>query len=141
MVSDTSGVRYIIWEKGIGASGAPTSTAAISANRIEILRLLLTLLSSTIYHPAGESLKRVNKWATAVSTGLEKKAVLTLMCSLLNKSMNYDPIGWGLIPYNHVCFLHFYLVIARYSTKKTGYFFRFTRAPHGTLSRNARLHS
>ncbi|KAI9325311.1 high-temperature-induced dauer-formation protein-domain-containing protein [Zopfochytrium polystomum] len=103
-VSKDPGVRYVIWDKGVGASAAPSAPAAIIANRIEVLRLFLALLSSGMYHPAATSMKVVNKWAVTVGTGLEKKAVLTLLCSLLNVPCNYDPVGWGLIPYNHVFF-------------------------------------
>jgi hypothetical protein len=102
VVSDNPGVRYIVWDRGVGASVAPPYSAVIVSHRIEILRLLLVFLSGVIYVPTAEALRRVNKWAVVVVSGLERKAVVTLLCSLLNVSLNYDPVGWGLIPYNHV---------------------------------------
>ncbi|KAJ1548807.1 hypothetical protein HK405_014744, partial [Cladochytrium tenue] len=102
--AEQPGVRYVIWEKGVGAANAPPAGAAVVANRIEILRLFLVLLSSVVYVPTGEVLKRVDKWAALATKGLEKKAVLAVLCSLMNVSLNYDPVGWGLIPYNHMLF-------------------------------------
>ncbi|KAJ3189593.1 hypothetical protein HK101_008859 [Irineochytrium annulatum] len=104
VVSDTYGTRYVIWEKGVGSSNAPPSSGVLNANRIELLRLLLVILSPTMYAPTSEVLQRENKWAVVIATGLEKKATLTLLCSLLNTGLSYDPVGWGLIPYNHVIF-------------------------------------
>ncbi|KAJ3321581.1 hypothetical protein HDU76_014068, partial [Blyttiomyces sp. JEL0837] len=104
MVSEYPGVLYIILEKGIGASAAPTTSSVITSSRIEVLRLLLTVISGTMYKPGSEVLRWVNRWTVVMATGLEKKAVLTLLCSLLNSALNYDPVGWGLIPYNHVLF-------------------------------------
>jgi hypothetical protein len=104
MVSDSESIKYVIWEKGVGASAAPPQSGPLITNRIEILRLLLTLISSTMYTPSNEVLKKTNKWAVVLASELEKKAVLTLLCSLMNTAMNYDPVGWGLIPYNHVIF-------------------------------------
>ncbi|KAJ3216571.1 hypothetical protein HDU67_009265 [Dinochytrium kinnereticum] len=102
VVSENPGIRFVIWEKGVGTSNAPPTSAALASNRIEILRFLLTMLSSTMYSTTAEVLKKTNKWAIVIATGLDKKTVLTLLCSLLNTSLSYDPIGWGLIPYNHV---------------------------------------
>ncbi|KAJ3412358.1 hypothetical protein HDV05_000832 [Chytridiales sp. JEL 0842] len=104
MVSETESVKYIIWEKGVGASAAPPQVGALIQNRVEILRLLVTLISRTMYTPSSDVLKTVNKWGVVLASALEKKAVLTLLCSMLNTTMNYDPVGWGLIPYNHVIF-------------------------------------
>ncbi|KAJ3119325.1 hypothetical protein HK098_005592 [Nowakowskiella sp. JEL0407] len=102
--SDTEGVHYIIWYKGVGASNAPSSSKDIDAIRSEVLRLLLTMMSRCIYVPPPSVLRYNNKWMNVLTTSLEKKAVLTLLCSLMNLTLSYDPVGWGLLPYNHVLF-------------------------------------
>ncbi|KAJ3063831.1 hypothetical protein HK102_008374, partial [Quaeritorhiza haematococci] len=104
VVSETPGIHYVIWYQGIGASVAPPSSKELAQARTETLRLLLTLLSRTMYCPPASVLRSQNKYAHVIATGLEKKAVLSLLCSLLNTVVNYDPVGWALIPYNHVIF-------------------------------------
>ncbi|KAJ3109621.1 hypothetical protein HDU97_003095 [Phlyctochytrium planicorne] len=104
VVSENHGTRFVIWEKGVGTSNAPPNSAILTSNRVELLRLLMTMLSGTMYMGTSEILKKPNKWAIVLATGLDKKSVLTLLCSLINTSLSYDPIGWGLIPYNHVIF-------------------------------------
>ncbi|KAJ3039459.1 hypothetical protein HK097_002827, partial [Rhizophlyctis rosea] len=99
-----AGPQYAIWQQGVGASTNPPSTAQHISNRTEILRLLLTLLSRTIYYPPAELLKSENKWGLEIVTKLDKKPLLSLLCSLLNTAMHYDPVGWKLLPYNHLLF-------------------------------------
>ncbi|KAI8810496.1 high-temperature-induced dauer-formation protein-domain-containing protein [Cladochytrium replicatum] len=107
---ETVGVHYTIWSPGVGASSAPTATREHHTNRTETLRLLLTLLSRSIYvKPAAIVSKFQHRWASAVihggsTTGIEKRGVLTLLCSLLNTVCAYDPVGWGIVPYNHMLF-------------------------------------
>ncbi|KAI8817091.1 high-temperature-induced dauer-formation protein-domain-containing protein [Fimicolochytrium jonesii] len=98
------GVQYIIWEQGVGASVSPATTRTEITHRTETLRLLLTLLSRTIYIPTAKLTTTQSRWSNAIVTGLEKKATLSLLCSLLNTSVNYDPVGWGMLPYNHLIF-------------------------------------
>ncbi|KAI8833717.1 high-temperature-induced dauer-formation protein-domain-containing protein [Chytridium lagenaria] len=97
------GVMQLLFFRGGNFKCTPTSATLVN-NRIEVLRLLLTILSYTMYISTGEVLKKTNKWAIVVATGLDKKTILTLLCSLLNTAMSYDPVGWGLIPYNHMLF-------------------------------------
>jgi len=40
-----------IWEAGVGFTHSPSSTAAYDRNRCEILKLLLTCFSETMYMP------------------------------------------------------------------------------------------
>ncbi|KAJ3278639.1 cell wall biogenesis protein [Borealophlyctis nickersoniae] len=100
----STGVQYIIWHHGVGASTSPPATREHINNRTETLRLLLTLLSRSMYCTPNDVLKFENGWALALVTQLEKKAVLSLLCSLLNTAAHYDPVGWGLLPYNHLIF-------------------------------------
>ncbi|TPX57219.1 hypothetical protein PhCBS80983_g03995 [Powellomyces hirtus] len=98
------GVQYIIWHQGVGASASPPTTKTEIIHRTETLRLLLTLLSRTVYIPTAKVLKTPNKWGDAIACGLDKKATLSLLCSTINTVVNYDPVGWALLPYNHLLF-------------------------------------
>ncbi|KAJ3268938.1 hypothetical protein HDV01_002077 [Terramyces sp. JEL0728] len=98
---NTPHVQYIIWQKGIGASTAPPAIKEEIVNRIEVMRLLLTLLSRTMYSTAGELANIENLWAREFCIRLERKAALAMLCSFTNTITNYDPIGWATLPYNH----------------------------------------
>ncbi|KAJ3167425.1 hypothetical protein HDU88_002347 [Geranomyces variabilis] len=98
------GVQYIIWQQGVGASASPPTTRSETIHRTEVLRLLLTLLSRTVYIPTAKVIRAQNKWGDAMACGLDKKATLSVLCSTLNTVCNYDPVGWALLPYNHLLF-------------------------------------
>lgn len=70
--------------------------------RIEVMRLLITLFSKTIYTPANHPI--TNPWAVEITIKLEKKAVLGMLCSFINTIAIYDPVGWAKLPYNHLLF-------------------------------------
>ncbi|XP_049873656.1 protein HID1 [Pectinophora gossypiella] len=93
-----------IWAGGVGFARAPPRLAAHEAARGELLRLLLTACSETIYtppHHAGRGYHH-NKWI-AYLTSPENRHALPLFTSLLNTVCSYDPVGLGL-PYNHLLF-------------------------------------
>lgn len=52
--SDRSGskVTYAIWQSGVGCNTPMASSKELESNRTEILRLLLTLASKSLYMPA-----------------------------------------------------------------------------------------
>ncbi|KAL4719759.1 hypothetical protein ACJJTC_005200, partial [Scirpophaga incertulas] len=75
---------------------------AHEAARAELLRLLLTCCSETIYKPAACAATHHNKWI-AYLTSSENRHALPLFTSLLNTVCSYDPVGLGL-PYNHLLF-------------------------------------
>jgi hypothetical protein len=100
--SNTPNVQFIIWNKGIGATSSPPATKEEILHRMEVLRLLLTLLSKAMYIPAGSNHK--NPWAIELTVKCEKKAVLGMLCSFLNTIATYDPVGWATLPYNHLLF-------------------------------------
>ncbi|KAJ1550708.1 hypothetical protein HK096_005475, partial [Nowakowskiella sp. JEL0078] len=104
IATESEGVHYVIWHKGVGATNAPAATREVDAVRTETLRLLLTLMSRTIYVAPTAVVRYSNRWIEVLATSLEKKAVLSLLCSLMNTALHYDPVGWGLVPYNHVLF-------------------------------------
>ncbi|XP_013186942.2 protein HID1 [Amyelois transitella] len=92
-----------IWAGGVGFARSPPRNAQHEAARTELLRLLLTCFSETIYlpqHTANSSYH--NKWI-AYLTSPENRHALPLFTSLLNTVCSYDPVGLGL-PYNHLLF-------------------------------------
>jgi hypothetical protein len=100
--SSTPNVQYIIWNKGIGATSAPPSTKEEIIHRIEVLRLLMTVLSKAMYIPSSSTTK--NLWTMEITVRSERKAVLGMLCSFLNTIAAYDPVGWASLPYNHLVF-------------------------------------
>lgn len=49
-------IRLTIWQSGVGCNTAMTSTKDHENNRLEVLRLLLTLASKSMYTPPSEFL-------------------------------------------------------------------------------------
>ncbi|KZS98946.1 hypothetical protein SISNIDRAFT_499612 [Sistotremastrum niveocremeum HHB9708] len=94
-------INYVIWEHGVGSTTDPGTSQAIDINRAEVLRLLLVLLSRSIYLPP-TSLLSVGAPCTAyLVQKTPRRHVLTLLCSLLNTAMNSAKPGFA-IPYNHL---------------------------------------
>ncbi|KAJ0176400.1 hypothetical protein K1T71_007579 [Dendrolimus kikuchii] len=91
-----------IWAGGVGFARSPPRNAAHEAARTELLRLLLTCFSETIYKPAQQAATHHNKWI-AYLTSPDNRHALPLFTSLLNTVCSYDPVGLGL-PYNHLLF-------------------------------------
>ncbi|XP_045448270.1 protein HID1 [Melitaea cinxia] len=91
-----------IWAGGVGFARSPARSAQHEAARAELLRLLLTCCSETIYKPASLAATHHNKWI-AYLTSSENRHALPLFTSLLNTVCSYDPVGLGL-PYNHLLF-------------------------------------
>ncbi|XP_047991066.1 protein HID1 isoform X1 [Leguminivora glycinivorella] len=89
-----------IWAGGVGFARAPPRCAAHEAARTELLRLLLTAFSETVYKPPHQT--HHNKWI-AYLTSPDNRHALPLFTSLLNTVCSYDPVGLGL-PYNHLLF-------------------------------------
>ena len=102
-------------DKGIGSTTSIGSTSQLDANKTEVLRFLLILLSKTIYHAPNSLLTRPNKWAAHIvqSDKTPRRLVLSILCSLLNTAVNQETGGisagvanWGSVvekvPYNHL---------------------------------------
>ncbi|KAG0232792.1 hypothetical protein BGW41_001726 [Actinomortierella wolfii] len=96
-------VSYVIWETGIGSSSPIGTSKEFEDNRIEVLRLLLVLFSRSMYITPALIPITENRWIETVVTSTNRKATITVLCSLINSAMKYNPSGWGL-PYNHVMF-------------------------------------
>ena len=102
----------------------------MESNRIEILRLLLTLSSKSLYMPAHILPTKGVKAVTYITTCPDKQLVLSLLCSQLNTALNYNPAGWR-VPYDHVVYkdpkqtlvsycLQFLLVLLLYPIPEDG---------------------
>ncbi|ORZ11143.1 high-temperature-induced dauer-formation protein-domain-containing protein [Absidia repens] len=92
-------VNYVIWETGIGCSTPIGSLRDNESHRVEVLRLLLVLLSQSMYVPATQYLRKGGlggRWLHSLVSGTrEKRIILALLCSLINTASNYNPSAWG----------------------------------------------
>ncbi|KAJ1654253.1 hypothetical protein IWQ61_005782 [Dispira simplex] len=91
-------VNYCIWESGIGQTQLISTNKEHVFHRLEVMRLLLCLLSSSMYTKADSILTTRNQAVDTLAYHSDKKVVLTLLCSLINTAMKYKASGWG-IPY------------------------------------------
>ena len=91
-----------IWEAGVGFPRSPPSYGHIDLNRTELLKLLLTCFSETIYTTPVEGKDNTNRWISWFCSA-ENRHALPLFTSLLNTLCAYDPVGLG-VPYNHILF-------------------------------------
>ncbi|PSS23237.1 hypothetical protein M430DRAFT_40430 [Amorphotheca resinae ATCC 22711] len=94
-----SKVSYAIWQSGVGCNTSVGTSKEFENNRIEILRLLLALTSQSMYmSPTLLPVKGV-KAITYIVTCPDKQVVLSVLCSLLNTTLKYNPASWK-VPYN-----------------------------------------
>ncbi|KAF6197890.1 hypothetical protein GE061_007632 [Apolygus lucorum] len=91
-----------IWEAGVGFAQSPPHYSQYDSSRTELLKLLLTCFSETMYHPPTDLSTAPNKWVQYF-TSSENRHALPIFTSLLNTVCAYDPVGLGL-PYNHLLF-------------------------------------
>ncbi|KAF2191963.1 hypothetical protein K469DRAFT_655176 [Zopfia rhizophila CBS 207.26] len=96
-------VTYAIWQSGVGCNTPVASTKELESNRTEILRLLLTLASKSMYMSANVLPVKGVKAITYMATCSDKQVVLSVLCSLLNTTLKYNPASWR-VPYDHVVF-------------------------------------
>ncbi|CAG8920306.1 unnamed protein product [Penicillium salamii] len=94
-------VSYSIWQSGVGCNTAMGSSKAYESNRCEILRLMLTLTGKAMYLPSNTLPVQGVQAITYITTCQDKQVVLTVLCSLLNTAMKYNPASWR-VPYDHV---------------------------------------
>lgn len=96
-------VTYAIWQKGVGCTTTTFTSKEMENNRTELLRLLLTLTSKSLYMlPHILPVKGV-KSITYLTTCPDKQLVLSLLCSQLNTAMNYNSTTWR-VPYDHIVY-------------------------------------
>ncbi|KMQ91436.1 transmembrane protein [Lasius niger] len=91
-----------IWEAGVGFAYSPPRYPILDSNRTELLKLLLTCFSETMYNPPMDLSITPNKWIQHL-TSSENRHALPMFTSLLNTVCAYDPVGYG-VPYNHLLF-------------------------------------
>lgn len=85
----------------MGFAQSLPKTSLMEQRRTELLRLLLTCLSETMYRPPNISENVPNKWIQFF-TSADNRHALPLFTSLLNTVCSYDPVGT--VPYNHLLF-------------------------------------
>jgi hypothetical protein len=90
-----------IWENGVGFTNPTTSTSVYDRNRTELLRLLLTCFSTSMYMSPNEAGHTPNRWIQFF-TSVDNRHALPLFTSLLNTVFSYDPVGY--LPFNHLLF-------------------------------------
>jgi hypothetical protein len=77
-------VTYAIWQSGVGCNTSVGTTKEFESNRTEILRLLLTLTSQSMYMSANLLPVQGVKAISYIVTCPDKQVVLSTLCSLLN---------------------------------------------------------
>ena len=90
-----------IWEAGVGCSVPSPSSAVYDHNRTELLRLLLTCFSESMYCSTVEVGRQPNQWIEFF-TSSENRHSLPLFTSLLNTVFAYNPTS--MLPFNHLLF-------------------------------------
>lgn len=96
-------VEYLIWQSGVGCNTPVGTTKEGESNKIETLRLLLAITSKSMFMPAHILPIKGTKALTYMVTSANKRTVLTVLCSLLNTTLKYNPASWR-VPYDHVVF-------------------------------------
>ncbi|KAL7823810.1 high-temperature-induced dauer-formation domain-containing protein [Trichoderma gracile] len=109
-----SKVTYAIWQSGVGCNTAVATTKEFESNRCEILRLLMTLAGQSMYMTAGVLPQRGVRTLTYLCTSSDKQIVLSVLCSLLNTTLKYNPASWR-VPYNTLVFRDTKQVLVTYS--------------------------
>ena len=99
--SSKSKVSYAIWQSGVGCKASIGTTKELESNRCEVLRLLLTLTSKSMYMSSSLLPVQGVKAITYIVSCPDKQIVLSMLCSLLNTTMKYNPATWR-VPYDHV---------------------------------------
>ncbi|KAI9744171.1 MAG: hypothetical protein M1818_002323 [Claussenomyces sp. TS43310] len=125
-----SKVSYAIWQSGVGCNTSIGTSKEFENNRCEILRLLLTLTSKSMYMSANLLPVQGVRVITYIATCPDKQVVLSVLCSLLNTTLKYNPASWR-VPYNSLVFkdpkqilvtyaLQFLLVVLLYPIPESG---------------------
>lgn len=96
-------VSYAIWQSGVGCAVSIPTTKEHETTRCEILRLLLTLASQSMYTSPSVLPQKGTRALTYICTCPDKQVVLSVLCSLLNTTLKYNPATWR-VPYNALVF-------------------------------------
>lgn len=90
-------VTHAIWQSGVGCNTSIPTTRDHESNRCEILRLLLTLASQSMYLSPSVLPQQGTKALTYICTCSDKQVVLSVLCSLLNTVSCVISVGLALI--------------------------------------------
>ncbi|KXJ93123.1 high-temperature-induced dauer-formation protein [Microdochium bolleyi] len=96
-------VTYAIWQSGVGCNTTVATTKEFESNRCEILRLLLTMAGQSMYMSPNLLPTKGTRALTYICTCPDKQVVLSVLCSLLNTTLKYNPASWK-VPYNTLVF-------------------------------------
>ncbi|KAF3770686.1 hypothetical protein M406DRAFT_285421 [Cryphonectria parasitica EP155] len=107
-------VTYMIWQSGVGCNQTVATTKEFESNRIEVLRLLLALTGQGMYMSAAALPQYGTRALTHICTCSDKQVVLSVLCSLLNTTMKYNPASWR-VPYNALVFKDPKQILVTYS--------------------------
>ena len=87
-------VSYGLWQSGIACDTSILSTKEMESRRTEIMRLLLTLESKSIYVSPGEYIEYEVQAVECITRHRDKRRIQSLLCSLLNTIIKYHPDSW-----------------------------------------------
>ncbi|KAK5941033.1 hypothetical protein PMZ80_006310 [Knufia obscura] len=96
-----SRVTYAIWQSGVGSKQSISTNKDLESNRCEVLRLLLTMMSKSMYMSSALLPVKGVRAITYLATCADKQIVLSVLCSLLNTAIKYNAASWR-IPYDHM---------------------------------------
>lgn len=94
-------VTYAIWQSGVGCKQSLSTNKDLESNRCEVLRLLLTMMSKSMYMSSAVLPVKGVRAITYLAACDDKQIVLSVLCSLLNTTIKHNPTSWR-IPYDHV---------------------------------------
>ncbi|KAG5983219.1 hypothetical protein E4U55_000508 [Claviceps digitariae] len=107
-------VTFAIWQSGVGCNTAVATTKEFESNRAEILRLLMALAGQSMYSTPGVLTQTGVRTLTYICACPDKQIVLSLLCSLLNTTLKYNPASWR-VPYNNLVFRDSKQLLVTYS--------------------------
>jgi High-temperature-induced dauer-formation protein len=87
-------VPYSIWQSGVGCHTSIPSTKEYESNRAEVLRLLLVMCSKSLYMRPDVVVAKGVRSITYLTTSDDKQVVLSVLCSLLNTCLKWNPASW-----------------------------------------------
>ncbi|KAF2153199.1 hypothetical protein K461DRAFT_293477 [Myriangium duriaei CBS 260.36] len=85
---------YGLWQSGIACDTTVVSSKEFESRRTEIMRLLLTLESKSIYVSPGEYIDYEVHAVQCIVRHHDKRRVQSLLCSLFNTIIKYHPDSW-----------------------------------------------
>lgn len=91
----------LMWAPGVGSvSKSVSNSSSYDQNRIEVLRLMVSIFSDALYRSPEEYDPCDSLWLE-IATSVEIPYAEIFFNSLMNTVLGYDPIGWGL-PYGNL---------------------------------------